>query len=1426
MKSNKITWLGTLAALLFALIPQMKAQEVDDLQEYLDQLAVEQTESQAQRPRKGQSIEIPVGLTEVDLSKFTSYQNRTKTLTVKTSVKFTNGTINASPDYTGGTCLLKVYGGATVVLDATAGVNAGAASSQNCLAAVGIYEGSTFYECGDITAPNNGAGIAIYIDGANDTFVYVSGTLKGTISNKNNGTVIGIEKGGWYKLIGKKMMLNGSPQGEYMLLRSDGYLEWNNKGDGNLTIAVYIDSADDHVLRFYDNANNYQKITYMEGNTVRLLAEDGVQRTFTIVDITKEQLLAMLDAIGEKLAAIEPLKQQAEGYFSTLDINAIPDNLRTYVAGAIEALQPYITQYQTALEQYNLLRQQVNAMTDNDDGTLHDQIVALQTAVDNAYNTLNVNVALMVEQIKARAADDLAQRLAEMGARVQNQQAQNNAQYEFRRTLNNQIGESGWYFMRKGTDEFYVELYKIQADIEKNAGEISYFINDDNGYNDLINNHVIATIDDVVTFYTNYNSLLARLTGIESEAAMINAELEQLQSLFNTLEVNFPDEELAFTIRPTNLDKELQLGYKSNRGFVMTSAGMMWFEQKEGADFYLTDAEGNYIVASSGSTALRAGSKAEATVWTGQSIGNGNYTFYSKATNRYLGYSGINVNNAIIASTSAYSWTITESELDDLQAFLNLLAEEEETSGGGGSDLTEKDTLDYVLPFFDPDQPVTPTDPFIFPKVPYPVHIIVPDGGYWPIPRPVPGQPTPKDFHPIYIPKGSHAIIDASTFRDIIGGDHIIYVEGTLEININIYIYIMNWDWFIHVGPGGRVIWRPQPGTGDWPRIKNEGTMDIEEGGLDYVENTGTVNHKYGTINWIVNRYIYYFTGGLINTLHNYGQHYHQGGNVLTAENFSGGTYTMTGGSINNTVVNETDTVFINRGTFYFRGGIIGGYGGRLIYHGPGAVMRIDGGQFDFTYVKYYWIEAHADYYIRGDYDYKPTVPVLLAPSVTIRILYNWIYKFNIVFIGGRPTPRHPLFWADGFTFNFNFFKFIGWDLPNKRWRWYVNEEQNTIEPRDEEVEDEDDLQAYLDWLAENQDGESASTEEQPQELDLKGRDIVITKPVEWPAGCHVYIRDGRFIPRGNWTHSRMFHIPATTTVRYEYVIIDLSSTTHYYLNGMPVQRNIFEVYGIFHFGIGCYVKGYFNTSWQPTDSNIPGSVVYIDPEAKFYLDGGRFDNVIFRINTVINIFVTQSFEYNIYVYLPAASRYEGFSFMAPFGDYKFTLSDLRRIVFWNCGSWGVRVLPDYGYLTLFDKIAATPTANIPSHSKVEEGTEVELSCVTKEATIYYTLDGSDPRIDSDSRFIYDGTPIIVNKNTKVKAVGTLPEMGESDVVTFVYFVNYGDLNYDGKVDIADGVTVLNIMAINGYDDFADLNEDGKIDIADFVCILNIMAEQ
>ena len=52
-----------------------------------------------------------------------------------------------------------------------------------------------------------------------------------------------------------------------------------------------------------------------------------------------------------------------------------------------------------------------------------------------------------------------------------------------------------------------------------------------------------------------------------------------------------------------------------------------------------------------------------------------------------------------------------------------------------------------------------------------------------------------------------------------------------------------------------------------------------------------------------------------------------------------------------------------------------------------------------------------------------------------------------------------------------------------------------------------------------------------------------------------------------------------------------------------------------------------------------------------------------------------------------------------------------------------------------------------------------------------------------------------------------------------------GDTNGDGNVDIADVVTVLNVMAEGTNEAAADINGDGSVDIADCVTVLNIMAE-
>ena len=93
----------------------------------------------------------------------------------------------------------------------------------------------------------------------------------------------------------------------------------------------------------------------------------------------------------------------------------------------------------------------------------------------------------------------------------------------------------------------------------------------------------------------------------------------------------------------------------------------------------------------------------------------------------------------------------------------------------------------------------------------------------------------------------------------------------------------------------------------------------------------------------------------------------------------------------------------------------------------------------------------------------------------------------------------------------------------------------------------------------------------------------------------------------------------------------------------------------------------------------------------------------------------------------------------------------------------------------------------------------------------------------------YDGTNFADMQSQVVAwdpAVWTCDMQAGSYPVLKAFAGLSGDLNGDGKVDIADAVTILNLMAEGSSDAAADLNGDGKVDIADFVTVLNIMAEQ
>lgn len=90
----------------------------------------------------------------------------------------------------------------------------------------------------------------------------------------------------------------------------------------------------------------------------------------------------------------------------------------------------------------------------------------------------------------------------------------------------------------------------------------------------------------------------------------------------------------------------------------------------------------------------------------------------------------------------------------------------------------------------------------------------------------------------------------------------------------------------------------------------------------------------------------------------------------------------------------------------------------------------------------------------------------------------------------------------------------------------------------------------------------------------------------------------------------------------------------------------------------------------------------------------------------------------------------------------------------------------------LDQQMVATPTANIASGSAVNKGTAITLACATQGATIYYTLDGSCPCLNTEARKVYDGTPIIIDETVTIKAMATEESMYDSDVAEFTYVVD------------------------------------------------------
>lgn len=84
--------------------------------------------------------------------------------------------------------------------------------------------------------------------------------------------------------------------------------------------------------------------------------------------------------------------------------------------------------------------------------------------------------------------------------------------------------------------------------------------------------------------------------------------------------------------------------------------------------------------------------------------------------------------------------------------------------------------------------------------------------------------------------------------------------------------------------------------------------------------------------------------------------------------------------------------------------------------------------------------------------------------------------------------------------------------------------------------------------------------------------------------------------------------------------------------------------------------------------------------------------------------------------------------------------------------------------------VVQKPTASIASGATVDIGTQIELSCETEGATIYYTLDGSDP-CDETKRIRYEH-PIEISASVVILAIAVVPGIPNSEIAVFEYNVN------------------------------------------------------
>lgn len=86
---------------------------------------------------------------------------------------------------------------------------------------------------------------------------------------------------------------------------------------------------------------------------------------------------------------------------------------------------------------------------------------------------------------------------------------------------------------------------------------------------------------------------------------------------------------------------------------------------------------------------------------------------------------------------------------------------------------------------------------------------------------------------------------------------------------------------------------------------------------------------------------------------------------------------------------------------------------------------------------------------------------------------------------------------------------------------------------------------------------------------------------------------------------------------------------------------------------------------------------------------------------------------------------------------------------------------------------AETPTSDQKDADVLEPGTKVLLDSKTRNATIYYTVDGTEPALERlDSLMVYEHEGIEINRSVTIKAVAYREDLQLSDIATWNYFVD------------------------------------------------------